>query len=115
MAWVPQHPTLFRGSVADNIRLGDVAAADSDGAPRRQGSRAPTAFVRGLPDGYETAIGEGGRPLSAGEAQRIALARAFLPDAALVILDEPTANLDPRAPSSSARRSSACGRIERCS
>ena len=52
------------------------------------------AFVADLPDGYETVVGDGGRPLSAGEAQRIALARAFLRDARLVILDEPTANLD---------------------
>ena len=54
-------------------------------------------FVAGLPDGYDTLVGEGGRPLSAGELQRIALARAFLRDAPLVILDEPTANLDPRS------------------
>ena len=52
------------------------------------------AFVADLPDGYETVVGDGGRSLSAGEAQRIALARAFLRDARLVILDEPTANLD---------------------
>ena len=53
------------------------------------------AFVVDLPAGYETIVGEGGRPLSAGERQRIAIARAFLRDAELVILDEPTANLDP--------------------
>ena len=53
------------------------------------------AFVRSLPDGYATVVGDGGRPLSAGERQRLALARAFLRDAPLVILDEPTANLDP--------------------
>ena len=51
-------------------------------------------FVRALPDGYETLVGDGGRPLSAGERRRIALARAFLRDAPLVILDEPTADLD---------------------
>ena len=94
IAWVPQQPTLFRGSVADNIRLGVPAADDRDvrAAAARAGA---DAFVHALPDGYDTVVGEGGRPLSAGELQRIALARAFLRDAALVILDEPTANLDP--------------------
>ncbi len=94
LAWVPQHPTLFSGTVADNIRLGDpgaslervVAATRSAGAAE---------FVDELPDGYDTRVGEGGRPLSTGERRRIALARAFLRDASLVILDEPTADLDP--------------------
>ena len=53
------------------------------------------AFVAELPDGYDTVVGDGGRPLSAGQVQRVALARAFLRDAPFVILDEPTANLDP--------------------
>jgi len=53
------------------------------------------SFVRELPEGYETTVGDGGRELSAGEARRLALARAFLRDAPLLILDEPTANLDP--------------------
>jgi len=94
LAWVPQQPTLFRGSVADNIRLGAPAADDADvrAAAAQAGA---DGFVRALPNGYDTVVGEGGRPLSAGEVQRIALARAFLRDAALVILDEPTANLDP--------------------
>jgi ABC-type multidrug transport system fused ATPase/permease subunit len=94
IAWVPQRPTLFRGSVADNIRLGVPAAGDREvrAAATRAGA---DAFVRTLPEGYDTVVGEGGRPLSAGELQRIAVARAFLRDAALVILDEPTAHLDP--------------------
>jgi ATP-binding cassette subfamily C protein CydD len=93
-AWVPQHPTLFRGSVADNIRLGDASAADERVvlAARLAGA---DAFVRELPDGYQTVVGDGGRPLSAGQRRRIGLARAFLRDAPLVILDEPTADLDP--------------------
>jgi ABC-type multidrug transport system fused ATPase/permease subunit len=52
-------------------------------------------FIGSLPSGYETLVGDGGRPLSAGERRRIALARAFVRDAPLVILDEPTADLDP--------------------
>ena len=96
VAWVPQRPTLFRGTVAENIRLGDDAAV---GKRRRAAAALAGAdtFVRELPDGYETLVGEGGRPLSAGQLQRIALARAFLRDAPLVILDEPTANLDPES------------------
>jgi ATP-binding cassette subfamily C protein CydD len=93
VAWVPQRPTLFRGTVADNIRLGDPEAADR--RVRAAGALAGAdAFIRELPRGYETLVGDGGRPLSAGELQRIALARAFLREAPFVILDEPTANLD---------------------
>ena len=94
IAWVPQSPTLFRGTVADNIRLGVPGAGELEvhAAAACAGAH---AFVLALPDGYDTVVGEGGRPLSAGEVQRIALARAFLRDAELVILDEPTANLDP--------------------
>jgi ABC-type multidrug transport system fused ATPase/permease subunit len=93
IAWVPQQPTIFRGTVSENIRLGRAGATESDvrdaavlaGADR---------FVQALPFGYETLVGDGGRPLSAGERRRIALARAFVRDAPLVILDEPTADLD---------------------
>jgi thiol reductant ABC exporter CydD subunit len=96
LAWVPQRPSLLRGTVAESIRLGDekageervVEAAVLAGADR---------FVRALPQGYETVVGDGGRPLSAGERRRIELARAFLRDAPLVVLDEPTADLDPDA------------------
>jgi len=92
-AWVPQRPTMFRATAADNIRLGTPGATDEavHAAAVRAGA---DAFVRALPEGYETLIGDGGRPLSAGERRRIALARAFLRDAPLVILDEPTADLD---------------------
>jgi ATP-binding cassette subfamily C protein CydD len=93
IAWVPQKPTIFRGTVADNIRLGDGRASEHrirDAAVLAGADR----FVEALPSGYETIVGDGGRPLSAGEGRRIALARAFVRDAQLVILDEPTADLD---------------------
>ncbi len=90
---MPQHPTIFRGTVADNIRLGRPDAGDA--AVRDAAELAGAdGFVGALPDGYETLVGDGGRPLSAGERRRIALARAFLRDAPLVVLDEPTADLD---------------------
>jgi thiol reductant ABC exporter CydD subunit len=93
LAWLPQRPSLLRGTVAENIALGEPhaglerirAAASLAGADD---------FVRSLPDGYGTVVGEGGRPLSAGQARRLALARVFLRDAPLVVLDEPTAHLD---------------------
>jgi ABC-type multidrug transport system fused ATPase/permease subunit len=96
LAWVPQHPTIFRGTVADNIRLGK---ADAGGADVRAAAELAGAggFVRGLPRGYETLVGDGGRPLSAGEGRRNSLARAFLRNAPLVVLDEPTADLDPES------------------
>ena len=93
IAWVPQQPTLFRGTVADNIRLGDPSASETRVRAAAE-LAAADGFIRALPLEYETVVGEGGRRLSAGERQRIALARAFLRDAPLVILDEPTANLD---------------------
>lgn len=94
IAWVPQHPALFADTVAGNIRLADPAASDArlvDAAARAGAAD----FISSLPDGFETVIGDGGRPLSPGERRRIGLARAFLRDAPLVILDEPTADLDP--------------------
>jgi ATP-binding cassette, subfamily C, bacterial CydD len=94
VAWVPQHPTLFRASVADNIRLGDREATPE--AIRAASALAGAdEFIRALPDGYATVVGDGERSLSPGERRRIGLARAFVRDAPLVILDEPTADLDP--------------------
>jgi ATP-binding cassette, subfamily C, bacterial CydD len=93
LAFVPQRPTLFRGTIADNIRLGDPSA---DSARVRDAAELAGAhgFVSALPDGYATVVGDGGRTLSSGERRRLALARAFLRDAPVVILDEPTADLD---------------------
>jgi ATP-binding cassette, subfamily C, bacterial CydD len=96
LAWVPQHPTIFRGTVADNIRLGSAEASDED-VRVAAGLAGADEFVRELPGGYETLVGDGGRPLSAGERRRVALARAFLRNAPLVVLDEPTADLDLRS------------------
>jgi ATP-binding cassette, subfamily C, bacterial CydD len=96
LAWVPQQPTIFRGTVADNIRLGRADASDAD--VRAAAALAGAArFVQALPAGYETLVGDGGRPLSTGERRRVALARAFVRDAPLVVLDEPTADLDPES------------------
>jgi thiol reductant ABC exporter CydD subunit len=94
VSWVPQRPTLFRGTVADNIRIGDPMAMDAAVADAAIAAGADP-FIRALPDGYDTVVGDGGRPLSAGQVRRIALARAFVREAPFVILDEPTADLDP--------------------
>jgi ATP-binding cassette, subfamily C, bacterial CydD len=94
IAYVPQRPTLFRGTVADNIRLGEPTA-DDDRVRRAADLAGAHDFVSALPHGYETLVGEAERQLSTGERRRIALARAFLRDAPLVLLDEPTADLDP--------------------
>jgi ATP-binding cassette, subfamily C, bacterial CydD len=94
VAWVPQRPTMVRATIADNVRLGAPAAPD--GAVRAAAALAGAdAFVAALPRGYATIVGDGGRPLSPGERRRIGLARAFLRDAPFVVLDEPTADLDP--------------------
>jgi ABC-type transport system involved in cytochrome bd biosynthesis fused ATPase/permease subunit len=93
LAWVPQRPAIVRGTVADNIRLADPSAPD-ERVREAAVLAGADSFVRRLPEGYATGIGDGGRPVSAGERRRIALARAFLRSASLVVLDEPTADLD---------------------
>jgi thiol reductant ABC exporter CydD subunit len=93
VSWVPQHPTLFHGSVAHNIALG-IDGATGPRIERAARLAGADEFVRELPRGYDTTIGEGGRSLSAGQTRRIALARALVRDAPLLILDEPTADLD---------------------
>jgi ATP-binding cassette subfamily C protein CydD len=94
IAWVPQQPYLFTGTAADNIALGQAGASRSAicRAARLAGA---AGFIDDLPAGYDTPLGEHGLRLSAGQRQRIALARAFLRDAPLLLLDEPAAHLDP--------------------
>ncbi len=94
VAWVPQNPYLFHASVAENIRLGRPDASPEEVAAAARLAHAHP-FIQALPEGYDTLIGERGARLSGGQAQRLALARAFLKNAPVLILDEATANLDP--------------------
>ncbi len=93
-AWIGQRPVLFAGSIRDNIRFGREDATDSaiEEAARAAGIQ---QFAAALPNGLDTPIGEGGYGLSGGQAQRVAIARAFVRNAPLLLLDEPTAHLDP--------------------
>jgi ATP-binding cassette, subfamily C, bacterial CydD len=93
IAWVPQDPYLFAASVADNIALGQPSASLE--AIRKAARAAGAAeFSADLPQGYATMVGERALRLSSGQRQQIALARAFLRDAQLLLLDEPAAHLD---------------------
>jgi ATP-binding cassette, subfamily C, bacterial CydD len=96
IALVPQRPYLFAGSVAANLRLARPEASfeEIEQAAEQAGA---LEFILQLPQGFDTEIGEQGGRLSAGQLQRLALARAFLKDAPLLILDEPTSHLDPES------------------
>jgi len=92
---VPQEPLLFTGTIRENIRYGRLEASDDE---VRDAARAANAhdFIKGLPKRYATTLGERGSKLSGGERQRICIARAFLKDAPILILDEPTSAVDSR-------------------
>ncbi len=96
IAWLSQHPMLFNMSITENIRLG-APDADLDAVIAAAKRAFAHEFIEALPQGYDTIVGEHGVRLSGGQRQRIALARAFLRNAPFIILDEPTAHLDPEA------------------
>jgi ATP-binding cassette subfamily C protein CydCD len=96
LAWVPQNPYLFNDTILANIKLAKPDADQSEVLKAVQLAHADE-FIHEMPMGYQTIVGEHGVRLSAGQAQRIALARAFLKDAPFIILDEATSHLDPEA------------------
>ncbi|EIJ82003.1 ABC transporter required for expression of cytochrome BD [Bacillus methanolicus PB1] len=93
LTYIPQHPYIFHDTILNNIRFYDPEATEKEveEAAERAGL---TEVIQSLPHGFETIIGEGGRSLSGGQEQRIALARAFLSNRPIIMLDEPTAHLD---------------------
>ena len=93
-SFVFQRVYLFEDTIANNIRFGKPEATMEEVVAAAKKACCHD-FIMGLPNGYETVVGEGGATLSGGEKQRIAIARAIMKDAPIIILDEATANVDP--------------------
>jgi len=96
IAWLPQRPTLFHGTIRDNIRLGRLDASDPE-IENAARLACMEEFLCRLAAGLDTIVGEAGQGLSVGQVQRVALARMFLRDPGLILLDEPAAHLDPHS------------------
>jgi len=110
IAVVPQEPVIFSGTVLENIRYGRADATDEEALAAARAAFVDE-FVRGLPDGYATFVGERGLRLSGGQRQRVAIARAMLKNAPLLLLDEATSALDAeseRAVQAALRTAMAC-------
>ncbi len=93
IALVPQDPFLFYGTIADNLRIARPDATEAELVAACQAAELYD-FIRATPDGFDTRVGDQGMALSGGQAQRLAIARALLKDAPIVILDEPTSQID---------------------
>ncbi|HYH05119.1 MAG TPA: ABC transporter ATP-binding protein [Bacillota bacterium] len=96
IAYVPQEPFLFNGTIEENIRYGNLRASREQVMAAARAAYAHE-FIKNLPEGYQTHIGERGAALSGGQRQRLAIARAILKDAPLLLLDEATSALDSRS------------------